>query len=134
MMWVRTWIAAYCGLALLGAVGGTMSAPYDIEKIMEKGFKKGGLRHQINTEVNKDKPDWSTVQKKSKEFQELCDKLSHEKPPKGEAESWKSHTQTMLAEAQSLVDFAGKKDQAQTKVTVKKINESCKSCHDAHRE
>ncbi len=133
MKTIRTLIATACGLIVLG-VCGAVGRYEAIESIMEKGFKKGGLRHQIDVEVGKDKPDWNALIKKSKDFRDLCDKLTKEKPPKGEADSWKTHTELMLTEAKSLCDFAEKKDQGKTKLAIKKINSSCKSCHDAHRE
>ena len=105
-----------------------------IEKIMEKGFNKGGLRHQMSSEIDKDSPNWEKVQKNSKEFTKLCNELGQQTPPKGEADHWKKMTQTMAKDAQQLEDLAGKKDLASAKTTMNKINGSCKSCHDVHRE
>lgn len=132
-MTLKTIIAAGCGVAFLAVCGATPRNEA-IERIMEKGFKKDGLRHQINAEVSKDAPDWAGALKKSKEFQALCDQLTKQSPPKGDTDSWKTHTQTVLAEAKSLSECVEKKDQSKAKQSVKKINESCKACHDAHRE
>ncbi|HQR08749.1 MAG TPA: cytochrome c [Gemmatales bacterium] len=104
-----------------------------IEEIMEKGFKKGGLRHQISTEVDKDKPNWPDVEKKSVELKKLCDALCKEKQPQGEAASWKKLTEELTKNTKSLGDAAGRKDHANAKAFVAKINNSCKECHDIHR-
>jgi len=131
---IRTCIAVGSALMLAVVCGAAATRPDAIEKIMDTGFKKGGLRQQIGTEVGKDKPDWAAVVKKSKDFQALCEQLAKQTPPKGDAESWRTLTQTILAEAKTISDGAATKDQAKTKAAVKKINSSCKTCHDAHRE
>ena len=105
-----------------------------IENIMEKGFKKGGLRQQIGNEVDKDKPDWAGLLSKTKNFKALVEQLGKQQPPKGDSDSWKTHTTLVLSEAQALCDCAEKKDQPKAKAAVRKINDSCKACHDAHRE
>lgn len=133
MISIRTLIAAACGLTLLAACA-TAARPDAIEKIMDKGFKKGGLRHQITTEVAKDHPDWAALAKKSKDFQTLVEQLAKQSPPKGDPDNWKTLTQTVLTEAKTLCESTEKKDQARAKDSLKKINSSCKSCHDAHRE
>ena len=121
--------------AFLLVAGGTALAMHDaIEQIMEKGFKKGGLRHNLSTEVDKDAPNWSEVQKNSQEFVKLCEELCKQDPPKGEKESWKKLTEGVTKEAKKLGDLAGKKDLANAKATMAKINGSCKACHDVHRE
>ena len=56
MKLLKLMLVALASLVLLSGVGG--KAYHDnIEEIMEKGFKKGGVRHKINTEIDKDKPN-----------------------------------------------------------------------------
>ena len=100
---------------------------------MEKGFKKGGLRHQLSTEIDKDQPNWATVEKNAKAFSTMCVNLCKEKAPQGDAESWKKLTEQLAKQAQTLSSAAGKKDLANAKTAITKINGSCKECHDAHR-
>jgi hypothetical protein len=112
---------------------GAMIREGKIEDIMEKGFKKGGLRHQISTEIDKDAPNWSDVEKKAKDLQKMCDELCKEKQPQGEEVSWKKLTEDLQKQTKSLADAANKKDLATAKSYISKINNSCKECHDAHR-
>ena len=129
---MNLFLAALASLALLTGVGARM--PHEgIEEIMEKGFKKGGLRHMISTEIDKDQPNWAEVEKKAKELSTMCTNLCKEKVPHGEAESWKKLTEQLSKQAQSLSTAAGKKDLANAKTAITKINGSCKECHDAHR-
>jgi cytochrome c556 len=129
----RTMTAVACYLTLLAVATGAGLSD-NIETIMEKGFKKGGLRHQMFSEIEKDKPDWSGVQHKAKAFQALCDQLGKQTPPKGESQSWKTHTQYVGVEAKTLSECATQKDQAKVKAALQKINASCTACHEAHRE
>lgn len=133
MKLVRSVSVALSALTLVAASG---AAAWNdtIENIMEKGFKKGGLRQQIGKEFDKDKPDWAALVTKTKDFKGLVEQLGKQQPPKGDAESWKTHTMLVLSEAQTLCECAEKKDQSKAKATVQKINDSCKACHDAHRE
>jgi Cytochrome C' len=132
---MKSWklmLGVFTSLVVLGGLGAAI--PHgDLEEIMEKGFKKGGLRHQISTEIDKDKPNWTDIQKKSKELATMCDKMCKEKQPQGEAESWKKLTESLAKQASSLTSAAEKKDLANAKAAITKINGSCKECHDAHR-
>ena len=78
----------------------------------EKGFKKGGLRHQLSTEIDKDQPNWATVEKNAKALSTMCVNLCKEKAPQGDAESWKKLTEQLAKQAQTLSSAAGKKDLA----------------------
>jgi len=125
---------AFCGVLLVGAGAVLAAESSAIEKIMEKGFKKGGVRHQLTTEIEKNSPNWEKVQKNTKEFSQLCDELCKQTPPKGEKDHWTKLTGTMAQNAKKLEDLAAKKDQANVKAIMSKINGSCKDCHDVHRE
>ncbi|HMP17571.1 MAG TPA: cytochrome c [Gemmatales bacterium] len=126
---------ALAGMACLLLVSGLSAFAYSdvLEEIMEKGFKKGGVRHQISMEIEKENPDWAIIAKKAKEFTEMCEKMCKEKQPQGEEESWKKLTESLAKEAKSLTSAAERKDLANAKAAITKINGSCKECHDAHR-
>jgi cytochrome c556 len=133
---MKSWklmLGMFTSLVVLGGLCAAAIPHGDLEEIMEKGFKKGGLRHQISTEIDKDKPNWTDIQKKSKELATMCDKMCKEKQPHGEAESWKKLTESLAKQASSLTSAADKKDLANAKTAITKINGSCKECHDAHR-
>ncbi len=132
---MKLWKFALVALTSLAALTGLSAVmPSDaLEEIMEKGFKKGGLRHQISTEIEKDKPNWTDIQQKSKQLASMCEKMCKEKQPQGEAESWKKLTESLAKQASSLTSAAEKKDLANAKTAITKINGSCKECHDLHR-
>lgn len=125
-------LAIAASLAVIGGAG-AMVMHDGIEEIMEKGFKKGGLRHKISTEIDKDKPDWSSIEKQAQELSKLCTALCKEKQPQGDADSWKKLTEALAKNVKTLSEAAGKKDHANAKTVVAKINNSCKECHDLHR-
>ncbi len=132
MKWTKWMLAMCAGLAVLS--GSFAMMPHEgIEEIMEKGFKKGGLRQQIGNEIDKDKPNWAEVEKKTSELSKLCTALCKEKQPQGEAESWKKLTEALAANVKSLSSAISKKDQPGAKATMTRINNSCKECHDIHR-
>ena len=132
MNWSKFTLALAASLALLGGVG-AMALRDGIEGIMEKGFKKGGLRHQISAEIDKDKPNWADIEKNAQDLQKLCGELCKEKQPQGEADSWKKLTEALTKNVKTLGEAAGKKDHAGAKTIIGKINGSCKECHDIHR-
>jgi Cytochrome C' len=132
MTWSKTLLVVAASMFVLSGIGAAV--PGDgIEGIMEKGFKKGGLRQQIDNEIKKDSPNWPDVEKKAGELKKLCDALCKEKPPRGEADSWKNLTEALTKNTKSLSDAAGRKDQANAKSFIAKINNSCKECHNRHQ-
>lgn len=132
MNWSKTLLVVAAGMFVLTGIGAATLSD-GIEAIMEKGFKKGGLRQQIDNEVKKDSPNWPDVEKKVGELKKLCDALCKEKPPRGEADSWKNLTEALTKNTKSLSDAAGRKDQANAKTFITKINNSCKECHNRHQ-
>jgi hypothetical protein len=133
MKFPRIVLSLFGIFALLG-VGYALNGDNPIEEIMNKAMKKGGLRQQITIEVDKDSPNWELIQKKSKELTKYCGDLCKQSPPKGDPESWKKLTEALADNVKKVDEFISKKDQANAKLTLKKINGSCKTCHDAHRE
>ena len=132
MNWSKSLLVLAASMFVLSGIGAA-TLHDGIEEIMDKGFKKGGLRHQISTEVDKDKPNWPDVEKKAGELKKLCDALCKEKQPQGEAASWKKLTEELTKNVKSLGDAAGRRDLANAKSFVTKVNNSCKECHDIHR-
>ncbi len=133
MNWSKSLLVVAASMFVLTSIGAMVLDDSPIEKIMEQGFKKGGLRQQIDNEVKKDSPNWPDVEKKANELKKLCDALCKEKPPRGEAASWKNLTEALAKNTKSLSDAAGRKDQANAKSFIAKINNSCKECHNRHQ-
>jgi cytochrome c556 len=129
------WVAV--ALLVLGVAAGLSAGGNEnptIEEIMAKAHKtKTGLRDQIAAELKKDAPDWTDVQKKSREFAALIDALGKNEPPMGEKANWKKLTTTYAKHVRELDAAAGKKDRQSVLSMNTKLGTICKSCHDAHR-
>jgi cytochrome c556 len=123
------------GLLALSVVAGFCADDLSIEDIMTKAHKnKTGLRDQIAAELKKSTPDWSDVQKKTKEFSKLAGSLPKLKPEKGDPNSWKKLSEAYAAEVKTLDDAASKKDKDMAAKINEKLKTSCTPCHDVHRE
>ena len=55
-------------------------------------------------------------------------------PPKGDKEGWEKLAKAYAASGKSLAEAAEKEDAAKAKAATKKLQTSCKACHDAHKE
>ena len=111
-------VAALAGLTVYGAAD--EKPKLDIEKIMEKAHDKddGILKVVIAGKA-------TDAQKK--ELLELYIDLGKNKPPKGDAKSWKTKTEAMVVAAKEVV--AGKDEGvAHLKKAV-----NCKACHAVHK-
>jgi hypothetical protein len=122
----KTMVLGAAALALLVVAGsGAFRAAddkpkYTIEEIMEKAHDKdnGILPRVVAGKGSKD--DKQTLV-------ELYTELGKNKPPKGEAKSWKDKTDTLLAAAKSVA--ADEKDGV---AKLKKAS-TCMDCHKVHR-
>jgi cytochrome c556 len=103
----------------------------DIETIMEKAHGKGGLRAQILAAAKGEK--WDDAKKASAEWTKLAEALAKNKPPQGEADSWKKETANYTKVIKSL--SAAVKDKKADEVTKanKALQNTCASCHKVHR-
>lgn len=105
----------------------------DISEIMTKGHKPGGFKDKINAELKKGTPDWSAVQEQAKDFAKLADALGKNKPPKGSADSWKKQCEAYAKIVTSLDTAAQKKSKTDCTSAMGKLNQSCNTCHKAHK-
>jgi cytochrome c556 len=103
----------------------------DIDTIMEKAHGKGGLRAQILAAAKGDK--WDDAKKASDEWTKLAVALGKNKPPQGEADSWKKETETYSKVVKTLADAVKDKKAADVTKANKALNASCVSCHKAHK-
>ena len=106
-----------------------------IEDIMEKAHaNKTGLRAKIAEEVKKPSPDWSTVQKQSKEFVSLAEALAKNNVPKGDKSSWQKLTKDYAEQVKDLDKSVAKKDAKAVTAANQKLNANCTTCHEKHRD
>jgi len=110
---------AFVGLTVLAAADD--KPKYDIETIMEKAHDED---NGILQKVVAGKAD--ATEKKT--LVELYTELGKNKPPKGEAKSWKDKTTALVAAAKQVAD--GKDDGVKN---LKKAAD-CKGCHSVHKK
>ncbi len=130
-------VSVMCLLVIAGVVsrGASDEAPATIGKIMETLHK--GKKSPLSTlkkALKSQSPDWATIQKESKSYSTLAADLPKNDPPKGDPASFKKLAKAFATNAKSLNDAAEKEDLTAAKAALGKINGSCNTCHDAHRE
>jgi hypothetical protein len=111
---------AFAGLTVFGAADD--KPKYDIETIMDKAHG------EKNDKLLKKVLDGKADADEKKELLELYTELGKNKPPKGDAKSWKDKTTALSAAAKDVVDGKG------TGVASLKKASNCAACHKAHRE
>jgi hypothetical protein len=108
----------FAGLTVFGAAD--EKPKFDIETVMEKAHDKdNGIYHKIVA--------GKATDEQKKELVELYTELAKNKPPKGDAKSWKDKTTALVSAAKEVVDgkAAGVGD-------LKKAA-NCMNCHKVHK-
>lgn len=131
---------AVLAVAVVALVMGPAAADEDkvptIKEVMGK-VNKGpkALSGMLGKELKAGDPDWSEIQKHTKEVAKLVAALEKNTPKKGEEDSWKQLTKDYAAKAKELDEAAEKKDKDAALAAHKKISGMafCKSCHSVHR-
>ena len=96
-------------------------AKYTISQVMKKAHSgKGALLNKVTSGKASDA--------EGKELLTMYEALAKNKPPQGDAESWKKKTNALVEGAKLYVD--GKKDDAKAKLNAAK---NCKDCHQVHK-
>ena len=103
----------------------------DIETIMEKAHGKGGLRAKILAAAKGEK--WDDARKASDEWAKLAEALSKNKPPQGEADSWKKETTNYSKVVKNLSAAVKDKKADDVAKANKALNATCASCHKVHK-
>lgn len=130
-------ILAFSIIALiLGPAAADEDKVPSIKDVMKK-VNKGptSLSVTLGKELKAGEPNWSEIQKHTKEVAKLVAALEKNMPRKGSADSWKDLTKEYVASAKELDEAAEKKDKDAALAAHKKISGMavCKSCHTAHR-
>ena len=110
--------AAFMGVTVFGAADD--KPKYDIETIMEKAHDKdNGLYKKV--------VDGKADADEKKQLVDYYTELGKNKPPKGDAKSWKDKTTALVSAAKEVVD--GK----EAGVADLKKASNCMACHKAHK-
>ena len=125
---MRNWVRFGMLMAVSIAVAATFlldgtaqdKAKYTIKEVMKKAHKEGVLQNAVAGKATKEQLE-SLV--------EMYNSLTQNKPPKGEAASWKEKTDAMVTGAKVLLKDS--KDKAAA-ATLKKAAD-CKGCHSVHK-
>ncbi len=123
---MKIFVAAFCtvaSLAILAGVGTSAvgGGKYTIKEIMAKAHKGGkkSLLFKIAAGMGE--------KKDAEQLLDLYQELAKNKPPQGEAASWKKKTDAMVAAAKEVVagkEGSGKKLQ---------MSVNCMGCHSVHK-
>jgi hypothetical protein len=132
---VVTTLALLTGMALLLS---TSKADEEktptIKEIMIKAHKGGkSLIQTVGKELKADEPNWTDLQKKTKELVKLGTALGKNEPPKGEKASWEKLTKEYVKNAKALDEAAKKQDKTAALASQKKLTSACASCHKLHK-
>ena len=112
-------LVAFVCLPVASAADDDDKPKHSIKDVMKKVMK--GKPNLLSKVVE------SGSEKEKKELHEWLVALSKNKPPKGEADSWKKLTGKLVSSSQDLVD--GKEGAG--KAVMKAAN--CKACHGEHK-
>jgi hypothetical protein len=137
---MKNWVLT--GLMSLAIIG--LASDFDvtqakdgasIDEIMKKAYNKGkGLLGQLNKDLTAKETPWEGMKKKSEDLVKYISANEANKPPKGEASSWAKLTKKATEEAKKVSAAVEKKDLEAAKAAHKYLMNSCKECHDAHKE
>lgn len=103
-----------------------------IKKIMKDAHTADDSIRKKISEAIKGK-DWDTASSTAKDWVKLAGLLPRIKPKKGDAESWKKHTDTYSKTINTLADAAEAKDAKKANGALGAIGSQCGSCHKAHK-
>jgi hypothetical protein len=103
----------------------------DVMTRLHKG--DDAVRPTINKELEEDNPDWTMIQKLTKDYLDGAQTAAKTKPPKGDKDSWDKLMKQFVTTAKQLDDAAKKKDKEKGLAAAKMLGDSCRDCHTAHK-
>lgn len=131
-------VMALTGLGVIGlnlaSAGTALTRAKTVKEVMEalnKGPKSEGAK--LKAALAAKTPNWDAIQASTTQYADLGPQLGENDPPKGNKESWQTHSETFAAQTKALGAAADQKDLAATKTAFQKISMSCMGCHRAHR-
>ncbi len=105
----------------------------EVKEIMKKMGAPTGLYSNVAKELKEADPMWEEVQQQTKDISKLLATLGKATPPKGDKESWAKLTKAFADNGKALEKAASKMDLKVARDVSKKMENSCKGCHSAHR-
>jgi hypothetical protein len=111
--------------------GGDTPSIKDVMNKLHKGAKSPLA--QFKTALKSESPDWSSLEKSSKDFVILGAALAKNNPPKGEKASWEKLSNLYFEDAKALDNAVKEHDLAAARKAHQRLAASCKACHGAHK-
>jgi cytochrome c556 len=113
----------------------TDETPSKIRQIMNK-INEGNqaILPRVGSELAEENPPWDAIGVQVKELVQLSDELGKYDPPTGDKESWQQQTKAFTDNTAELERAARARDRDKARAAHKKLEESCASCHKAHRQ
>lgn len=94
----------------------------------------GELKAAVKDSGPANDKEWKAVKARGAVLATLAtDVLAKQKPPKGNASSWKKQVSAYAENARKLADAASKKDLGATSSAVSTLARSCSGCHKPHK-
>lgn len=135
---VRVGLFATALLGFVVAGGITIAQDKDkkktptIKEIMGKGHKgakslMAGIGQQAKT------GKWEDAQNGAAALKEFGEAIGKNKPPRGDADSWKTQAENYKKNTAAVAEAAEAKDAAKVAASLKTLGGSCKGCHDNHK-
>lgn len=103
----------------------------DVMKKLNRG--PNSLHSTLIKDLKDEDPDWEAIQEETAEYVKQTAILPRNKPAKGQAASWDTFAKSYNADARALDATAKRKDARAASAVLKRMNGSCKACHDAHK-
>ncbi len=124
---------ALLGVWSLGLLADNHKTP-TVKEVMQKLHKGADSPlNKIKQELKADQPEWSRLQKQTKNFVILGAALAKNEPPRGSKASWQRLSVNYLHAAEALDNAVQKESQPDAKAAFAKISASCAACHRVHK-
>jgi cytochrome c556 len=128
------------GTSVLVVLGATLLAASSddktpsIEEVMHKLHQgKNAPIAKLKTALKSASPDWTAIQKLTKNYATLAAAMPKNDAPKGDQAAYHKLATAFASNAKALDAAAQEENQASAKAAFTKIGASCKTCHNAHR-
>lgn len=129
-----SWLLLSAFLATAGLADAKADKEPSLKDLMATlNAEKTGLRVEIDKGIKEDKPDWTAVQKMTKQYLDGASALPQKDPPKGEKESWAKLSKEFVVAAKNLDEAANSMDRKMCQEAFTKMMMGCRGCHTQHR-
>jgi cytochrome c556 len=119
-------------LAALGAADAP--SPPTIRTLMHRQYTVSRAPFKIiGAEIDAEVPDWEKVRLAGEKFGALADDLAKNTPRHGSPDAWRRRMAQHAADAKAMQDAARDRDLDALRAAHRRIADSCKTCHAAHR-